>query len=379
MLFMIISSIVFSQQYSGDTLLVFVNKVKSGSVTKNIFYSFKKKDMVTLTFTSGNHMTGRIDNISINNLSFSGKNYNYQELSIIKKWPSTPGSKQYSFCKMHYKVLPEAEVPAYLKTMENDTSLKNLKGIQKEIFYDQAKKKVEKWNESPDAKKQRKEDNFFMRFSDHRQNKVKIWLPYIFINEFFASFEMRVDLHNAFEVGAGYLYDYGNYVNTNIPFNNFLNGDDFNHSPFGRNGFIFRGSYMHYGYRNFYIGAMAGYKYTYNGNRMVQTKTETRYANYWINQSEKSHIFTLNLLLGKQFMLFNRASIDVFIGPGIKLRYGNIVIDGKYRENTDSHGYLHYLEGNYPVNESLIKVYPDLQLGIKLGFAFGKKYKDYMK
>jgi hypothetical protein len=377
LLFIVLSSIAFSQQPSNDTVLIFVNKIKPGA--ENAYFVFKREDMVNCMFTNGKFLSGSLGKISSSYITIKKNTYKYSELSVLSKFSAIPGSNQYSFTKMHYKVLPESEIQQYMKSIENDSAIRTYKEVLKEINSEVALRRDEILKERKAIVKQKKEDKFFKYFGNNRQNKIKIWFPNIFINEFFASYEMRINFHSSFEVGAGYIYDYGNYINTKIHTYNFINGDDFNHSTFGRKGFVTRGSYMHYGYKDLYIGALAYYKYTQNGNQMVKTETTTRYANYWINQSEKSHIFGVDLLMGKQFTILGRASIDVFIAPGIKIRHGNIIIDGKYRQNTDYHDSMYYLEGNYPIYKTITKVYPDLQFGIKLGFAFGKKYNDYMK
>jgi hypothetical protein len=373
MLFMIINGIAFSQQPSSDTVLIFVNKIKPEA--ENAYFVFKREDMVKCMLTNGNFLSGNLGKISSSYITIKRIKYKYSELSVLSKWSALPGSNQYSFSKMHYKVLPESEIQQYMKSVEQDSTIRTYKDASKEINNEIAINRNKIIKERQASARQKKEDKFFYYFGDNRQNKIKIWFPYMFINEIFVSYEIRIDFKNSFEVGAGYVYDCPNSINENIP-TNFFMVDEFNHNTNGRSGFVTRGSYMRYGYKDMYIGAMASYKYTSNGNQVVETKVDKGYSTY-INQSEKSNIFGFNLLLGKQFMLFHRASIDLFIAPGVKIRNGNLIIYEKYNQGDYGKG-KHIFPGNYPVNENLTKVYPDLQFGIKLGFAFGKKYNDYM-
>lgn len=412
-------------------------KVKSGSKRINTCFVFKQNDLVNYRLDNGKNRIGRIKQISLSSIKIGKRNVQYSEIDIIQRlyiykvvlkalspvivmasmavgmnvpvnqtttlvicsslaaggvaWAVWPINK-YSIKKMKNKVLLRNEIPEFVKASENDTTIKLFRKAEREIQKDLYVKDIELKKERKLQKKYEKSiknrparyANFINKYGQQREHKIKLWLPYLFVNEYFLSYEMRVDARNSFEVGAGYLYDFKTFINKKFRFSKnhdykSLFIDDFNHSMTGREGFLARVSYSHYTYRNYFIGLMLNYKYCQNGETMVPTSSRNdrqEMSYHYINQSEKSNIFGLDFIFGKQFIPWNRVSIDLFIGPGIKFRYGDVTIHGAYKWINSR---FYYYQRNYPYQIELFKIYPDLQFGIKLGFAFGKKYKDYMK
>jgi hypothetical protein len=171
------------------------------------------------------------------------------------------------------------------------------------------------------------------------KNRIKVWYPNLYATDISLSYERRINKHHAFEVGAGYIYNFESPFKKLFKEFAFIN-DGTNHSISFNEGIVIRGSYIYYFTdKNFFISPMLLYKYMDQSREYIKVGRNFPFTigNDSKQQTEKAHVIGLSAIIGKQWTVGNLFSIDAFLGPGIKFRYSDVTIF------SDMSHYLTYL------------------------------------